>query len=129
MPRFTRDERLRSKILIDCLFSDGKSFFVYPFKVFWHPASNELKFPAQLLIGVPRKNIRHAVKRNLMKRRIREVFRKNKNALYQQLDAMNRKCLIALIFTGREAMQTSDLEPKIIIILQRLIEENVKTTG
>lgn len=129
MPRFTRDERLSSKILIDRLFANGRSFFVYPFKVFWLPAGNEIKYPAQLLIGVPGKNFKHAVIRNLMKRRIREIYRRNKDGFYHQMEVLNRKCLFALILTGREVLKTSALEPKIIIILQRLIEENVKTTG
>ncbi|MBE0663436.1 MAG: ribonuclease P protein component [Bacteroidales bacterium] len=129
MPKFTRSERLRSQTLIQSLFTQGRSFYVSPFKVVWMATETVDSPPAQILISIPKKTFKHAVTRNLLRRRIREIYRKNKSDFYQQLVQMNRNCLFALIYTGREVMASSVLEPKIIITLQRLIQENVKTVG
>jgi ribonuclease P protein component len=126
MPKFSKHERLCSKALIDDLFKKGQSFSIYPFRALWMPAILDTAYPAQILISVPRKNFRHAVIRNLLRRRIKEIYRRNKADFYQNLGQLNMKCIIALIYTGREVMASSVLEPKIIVILQRLFQENVK---
>lgn len=129
MPRFTKSERLRSKAHIHDLFEKGHSFSVPPIRVFWIPAEVEAEHTVQILISVPKKNFRQAVTRNLLKRRIREIYRKNKSGLHESLDELNRKCRIAFIYTGKDIMKSSELEPKIIVILQRLIQEHVKVIG
>jgi len=129
MPKFNKNERLCSKALIDNLFEKGQSFSIYPFRVLWLPADIEMPYPAQVMISVPKKNFKHAVTRNLLRRRIKEIYRRNKDDFYQNLGQLNMKCMLALIYTGREVMASSVLEPKIIVILQRLIHNNVKATG
>lgn len=129
MPGFKKSERLKSQVLIDKLFSEGKSFSLPPFRVIYQMVDLQMEFPAQMLISVPRKNIKSAVIRNLVRRRIREIYRLNKQKFYDELSDLNRKCLFALIYTGKEMMKSSDLEPKIILILQRLIRDNDKAAG
>jgi ribonuclease P protein component len=129
MPGFTKSERLCSKAQIDTLFEEGRSFFVYPFKVIYQFTTPDAESPAKVLISVPKRNFRHAVIRNLIKRRIREIYRNHTPGFYQNLERMNRTCLFALIYTGKEVLKSSALEPKIIVILQRLNQENVKVTG
>jgi len=129
MPGFKKSERLKSQVLIDKLFSEGKSFSLPPFRVIYQMVDLQMEFPAQVLISVPRKNIKSAVIRNLVRRRIREIYRLNKQKFYNELSDLNRKCLFALIYTGKEVMKSSDFEPKIILILQRLIRDNDKAAG
>jgi ribonuclease P protein component len=129
MPGFTKSERLCSKAQIETLFAEGRGFSVYPFKVIYQFTTPEPVYPAQILISVPKRNFRHAVTRNLIRRRIREIYRKHKPGFYQNLGRLNRKCLFALIYTGKEVLKSSALEPKIIVILQRLNQENVKASG
>jgi ribonuclease P protein component len=128
MPDFKKDERLSSNALIEDLFTNGSSFYVYPFKTIWKPTS-DTKYPAQILISVPKKYIKNAVTRNLIRRRIREIYRNNKQELYQSLLNLNRNCMFALIYTSREVLTSSKMEPKIILLLQRLIQENDKVAG
>jgi len=129
MPGFKKSERLKSQVLIDKLFTEGKSYFLHPFRVIFHMVDLEMEFPAQILISVPRKNIPSAVVRNLIRRRIREIYRLNKQKFYNELSELNRKCLFALIYTGKDAIKSSELELKIILILQRLIRDDDKAAG
>ncbi len=129
MPGFKKSERLSGQMKIESLFEDGNSFFVYPFKVFWLTNNEIHDSPAQILISVPRKKFKNAVTRNLLKRRIREIYRKNKALLYEHLVARKRHCLLALIYTEQQILKSAELEPKIIVILQRLMQENEKIIG
>ena len=117
---FRKDEILRKKKLIDRLFAEGTSFFIYPFKIFWLSVPLESSMPAQILIGVSKRSFRHAVDRNRIKRQIRETYRLNKHHLYQHLEKNQRKGVIAIIYTGNITLTTVEMETKIKAVLKRL---------
>ncbi|MDR0295397.1 MAG: ribonuclease P protein component [Prevotellaceae bacterium] len=94
MNRLTKNERLHSRKLIEHLLTNGNSFFVHPFRVLYsfefRATSNEelqqpnfqlSTFNFQFLITVPKRRIKKAVARNLIKRRTREAWRLHKNQL------------------------------------------------
>ena len=119
MQTFTKAERLCSKILIDKLIETGKSFNISPFRSIWLEVS-ESSVPVQFVISVPKRNFKKAVDRNRLKRQTREAYRKNKKLLYDHLD--DKKVLLMLIYTAKTMIEYKELEEKIIMILQRLIE-------
>jgi len=77
---FKKEERLCNKRLINALYLSGSSFILYPYKVVFYP-TDELDVPVQVLISVPKRRFKRAVDRNLLKRRIREAYRLQKNKL------------------------------------------------
>lgn len=95
---FTKDERLCRIRLISDIFENGNVFHTPLFKVVWMKCSGEFKPPAQIAISVPKKNVRLAVTRNLIKRRIRESYRKNKWMLYDVLKRENIQVAFVVIF-------------------------------
>jgi ribonuclease P protein component len=119
---FTKAERLHEKKQMDRLFKSGKSFFVYPFKVFYSRSDEETPYPARVLISVPRRNFKKATDRNRIKRLVREAYRRNKWELCQ--GAEDKPCkktlLIGLIYTPKVHLDYREIEQKIILILQRL---------
>ena len=121
---FKKEERLQSKKIIDLLFEKGMSFAEVPIRTIWLSSELKTKFPVQVLIAVPKKNIAKAVQRNQMKRRMREAYRKHKHILYQKLQSSNKTIALALVFTGREVIAYPELEEKIILSLQRLADIN-----
>jgi ribonuclease P protein component len=126
---FSKAERLHSKKLIERLFKEGKSFYVYPFKIIYIENNPNDKYPVQALVSVAKRNIRKAVDRNKVKRLIREAYRQNKEELYKQRFANNNQLLIGLIYTARTILPHAQIESKIILILQRLIEQDGQTAG
>jgi ribonuclease P protein component len=82
---FTKIERLCSKKAIDDLFANGKSKTQFPFKLIYKKAEFESPFPTRAMFVVPKKKHRRANKRNIIKRRMREVYRLNKHSLYDAL--------------------------------------------
>lgn len=72
-------ERLNSRILIEKLFTGGsKSLPAFPLRIVYMPVEGENLPTISLLISVPKKRFKRAVKRNRVKRQIREAYRKTK---------------------------------------------------
>lgn len=91
--------------------------------------SLEISFPVQVLITVPKNNFHNAVDRNLIRRRVKEAYRLNKQNLYESLDGKGQQMVLCITFTSKEIVPFDLIQGKIILILQRLIEENEKVTG
>jgi len=95
---FSKSERLCSKKSIAELFENGNSFFCFPFQIVWIESPSEITSPAQVAFSVSKKSFKLAVKRNLIKRRIKEAYRKNKHSLYEFLNSGNIKIIFMIIF-------------------------------
>jgi ribonuclease P protein component len=124
MYTFTKEERLCNKRLIDSLFHNGSSFLCYPFKVSWR-LSDELAVPAQVLFAVPKKRFKHAVDRNLLKRRMREAYRLNKQELLYVTLGEN-KLILALTYVGKEIEPYELIQKRMIKLLNQLTAELAK---
>ena len=121
MNSFKKEERLCNVKLIDKLYHNGSSFLVYPFRIIWLAADSDLPFPAQILISIPKKRFKKAVDRNLLKRRIREIYRLNKSEmLYPFLNQRSEKIILAINYIGNEISEYASLEKKFISAIQRL---------
>jgi ribonuclease P protein component len=126
MQTFKKEERLSKTKVINKLFSEGEKFTIDPFRIIWLDIQIESNYPAQVLITVSKKYFKKAVDRNLIKRRIREAYRKNKVDFYMSLNKNAKKCVFALLYNSDEIASYKHIEEKIILVLQRLqtIHEN-----
>ncbi len=121
---FGKEERLYSKKQISRLFAEGNSFYKYPFKVICLRETSDKPELPKILISVSKRNFKKAVERNKIKRLIREAYRKNKKILIDSKLTERNLMLLALIYTGKTILSYAGLERKIILILQRLIEQD-----
>ena len=80
-------------------------------------------YPVKFGISVPKKNFKAAVKRNKIKRRIREAYRKNKQILYDSLKSNDLKILMAMVYVSKEEKEFKEIENKIKEAISRLIKE------
>ena len=74
MPNTLRkSERLDKKKVIEKMFAGGsRSFSVFPLRVVYLPVE-ELEAPVSILVSVSKRRFKRAVKRNRVKRQIREA--------------------------------------------------------
>jgi ribonuclease P protein component len=122
---FTKQERLKSKKRIGEIFDNGQKIKKYPFVLSYlveDSFDEDIKYPAQVVVSVPKRNIRLANKRNRLKRQIKEAYRLNKAELYEQLNAKQKKVALFLIYTGKEKTDYQSLEKKLVLLLNQLIE-------
>jgi len=117
-------ERLNSKILIGKMFEGGvsKSFSIFPIRVVYMPVEQGEAL-ASILISVSKRRFKRAVKRNRVKRQIREAYRKNKSILLECLQGREQYLAIAFIYLSDELTATAELEEKMKIALSRISEK------
>ncbi len=84
---------------------------------------------AQVMMSVPKYNFRQAVDRNLIRRRMKEAYRLNKQPFYDQLSQNGHRVVFCITYTAKEIVAYDLIDAKIILLLHRLIEENEKVTG
>jgi ribonuclease P protein component len=117
---FNKAERLCSHKLIEELFKNGNAFFSYPFRVVWSETDKPLPHSAQIAIAVPTRHFKKAVSRNLIRRRIREAYRKQKEILYKPLQASGKKVVFMLQYTSREIIDYPAIEKGVAEAVSKL---------
>lgn len=109
--RLGKKERLTSRKMIDRLFSEGKSFLVYPVKVIYMEIDKGDLYTAKVVFAVSKKLHKKAVVRNLIKRRMREAYRLSKHRLSPSLSG--KATAIAFIYIGKDILQYPPIEKAI----------------
>jgi len=107
---FRKKERLSKQKEIDLLFEKGTSFIVYPLRVVYVEKQPVSGAEAAILVSVSKKKFKQAVKRNRIKRLIREAYRLNKQTLLQSLREKEKGFLIGFLFVGNELPEWEAVE-------------------
>ncbi len=117
--KFPSAEKLKSKILIDKLFAEGRSLNKFPLKLIYTPVENPEVLTHKTGVSVPKRNFKKAVDRNYFKRLMREAFRKNKYLVDNNLP---KKFAFMFIYTGKNKSDYMELEAAVVGIMEKLIE-------
>jgi ribonuclease P protein component len=120
--KLPKKERLHAEKLIKELFNEGSSFFLYPFKVLFLKKEDLIGQPNQVLFSVSKKKIKKATGRNFIKRRLKEAYRLNKHILPPD------GIILGLIFVGKAEMSFTEIQPKMIQVLNKLNQDLPQTT-
>ena len=132
-----KEQRLYKKKAIETLFGEGKGFNFYPFRVvvYAHPSENDEPSIPRFLVSVSKKRFHHAVKRNRVKRLVREAWRRNKSEIIVKCEKQQITFDIALVYTATVILSYQEIEKKIKQLSLRLNnnyfhdEENRTTAG
>ncbi|NQY66326.1 MAG: ribonuclease P protein component [Flavobacteriales bacterium] len=125
---FKKSERLKSKKLISEVFKKNQTFRQDSVRLFWMNAEIDSDYPVQICISIPKRNVKKAVHRNTIKRKIKEAYRKNKSILYDYLEPKGVKCALMLIYLDNNVPTYEHVERKIVLTLERLVVEHEKNT-
>ncbi|MCM8569661.1 ribonuclease P protein component [Gramella jeungdoensis] len=118
---FGRSQKLKSRKLIDQLFMEGKNIKSFPIKLIYIPIKNSEKNELKTGVSVPKKLVKTAVKRNRIKRLMREVLRKNKYLVTKDLSSSHA---FMFIYISREEMSYEKLEASMKRIMEKFREKH-----
>jgi ribonuclease P protein component len=115
-----KENRLKSRKAIDLLFSKGKSFSNFPFRICWLLVDDEIGLKAGFTASS--KNFKKATDRNRIKRLIREAYRLQKNNLQEIIQLKNKGVHLFFIYTGKEVPTYEVVFEKTGNVLKRIIK-------
>ena len=118
----SKAERLNGKAA-DLLFKGSKGGFVYPYRFVYkvRTAEPEDKAAVSVLFSVPKRNIKRAVGRNLLKRRTREAYRLAKHPLIEAATAKGLHIDLGLIYNTKEVLDYKVLSDAVGTILEKVV--------
>lgn len=119
--RFTlsKNDRLKSRKLIEKLFSEGKSLNVFPLQLKYLATDFELENKVQVAFSVPKRKFKNAVDRNRIKRQLRECYRLRKPGFIDQIDQSH---IFMILYLGNKEPKYADLEKVMDDLLGKFID-------
>ncbi|MGV1012806.1 MAG: ribonuclease P protein component [Flavobacterium sp.] len=114
---YSKAEKLKSRKIIDLLFSEGKSVSKYPLRLVYAPTEEGNE---KLLFGVSvsKRNFKNAVDRNYFKRVLRECYRLNKHLLYENLD---KPYAMMFFYQTKERLSYQEIHEKTLQLFEKWI--------
>ena len=124
MPEFSfkKGERLSGATTISSLFQSGRSVISFPFRLIYAPAES-VPYPARVAISVPKRLFKKAVDRNLLKRRIREAYRLNKQGFHAGLEAVNLRLDLVILYQHREITDYHTIQSGLVQGMHKIVEQ------
>ena len=130
--KYPKTEKLKSKITIGLLFTEGKSVAKYPLRLvykagsFDNPkSSSEISGQAtpqkiKMGVSVSKKNFKKAVDRNYFKRLLRETYRLNKHLLIDHLD---QPYSFMFFYQTKERLSYEEINTKTIQLFEKFLQQ------
>ena len=121
-------EHLKSKRVIEQVYANGASVTSFPLRAVFIEQPQEVQEPtAAILINVAKKRFRHAVDRNLVKRRIREAYRTSKHPFIEALENNGKKMAVAIIYIDNKHNSTAFIRKKMTRLLESILTKGGTT--
>lgn len=118
-----KEERLKSKKLIEKLYLEGSSIKAFPLRLIFIQTKHTSTFPAQVGVSVPKRNFKHAVDRNRIKRLMRESYRKQKFIVYDNLE---KPYVFMISYLAKKELSYNDISEKMQLLLTAFIDKTNK---
>lgn len=121
-----KNERISSRTLIENLFNGDRSraMSAYPLRLVYMSQETTNDSGVKILISVSKRHFKRAVKRNRVKRQIREAYRHHKYILRDALtEKPNESMALAFIWLADNLFDSEDIDGKMKNLLERLTEK------
>lgn len=119
-----KPEKLKSKKLIQKLYEEGSSVKSFPLRMVFLQTEHTSKSPIQVGFSVPKRNFKLAVKRNRIKRLLRETYRLQKEIVYSEVNSLY---IFMISYIGKEEKEYSELYSTMEKLLKLFLEKTKKS--
>ena len=117
---FKKIEKLKSQKLIEKLFSEGKSFAVYPLRLVYLQTSFEQPVKVKTGVSVSKRNFKTAVARNRIKRLMREAYRLNKSNYF---DNIPNQYAFMILYIGKTSSDFQTISKKMNTLMDVFLKQ------
>ncbi|WP_304152351.1 ribonuclease P protein component [Hoylesella buccalis] len=129
--KLSKWERICGRTLLEKLFTGGKSksFSVFPLRVVYlltDQPDGDLQHvvPVKMMVSVSKRHFKRAVKRNRVKRQVREAYRQNKEIVVSAMaDSPNRQLLLGFIWMSDELRDSDTVTRSMQVLLKRIADK------
>lgn len=115
---FPKKEKLKSKKRIEQLFEEGRSISEFPLKLIYLKTKTPEGIKIQTGVAVPKRKFKSAVKRNRIKRLMRESYRLNKHMVFNNIEG---NFAFLFLYLGKDMPQYQKVAESMVRILQKFI--------
>ncbi|MEG3656163.1 ribonuclease P protein component [Arenibacter palladensis] len=122
---FPKKEKLKSKKLIEQLFAEGIGVTNYPIKLVYLKTSFEDDSKYKVGVTASKRNFKSAVKRNRIKRLMRESYRLNKHLIFNNIEG---NFAFMFLYLGKEMPSQSKITDAMIPLMRKFIDEIAKAS-
>lgn len=119
---YNKQEKLKSRKLLEQIFATGRSFSIAPIKVLYLLPDEKLDFPIKAGVGAGTRYFKKATDRNRVKRLLRESYRLNKAPLHQWSGRHGSQLAVFFLYTAKTLPDQQLIGEKMNTAIQRLVE-------
>jgi len=116
---YSKKDKLKSKILIDQLFVTGKSVSAYPLRLVFMPATFNDDVMVKTGVSVSKRYFKLAVDRNRIKRLLRESYRLNKVAYFNNFTT---QYAFMILYIGKDKPTLMQIETQMNHLFEKFLK-------
>ncbi|WP_299548986.1 ribonuclease P protein component [Seonamhaeicola sp.] len=117
---FPKKEKLKSKKLIDQLFTEGQSVSAFPIRLVYMKMGFEDDVMVKAGVSVSKKHFKRAVDRNRIKRLLREAYRLNKSDYFNNITT---QYALMILYIGKEEPTFLQVETKMKQLFDKFLNK------
>ncbi|NKI31243.1 ribonuclease P protein component [Croceivirga thetidis] len=117
---FPKNERIKSKKLMEAIFTEGKNLNNFPLKLIYLPSDFDDDTQFKVAVVAPKRNFKKAVDRNRIKRLMREAYRLNKGVIFNNSE---RDFALVFLYLGKEMPDFQLMESKMTGLLEKFLKK------
>lgn len=117
---YPKNEKLKSKITIGLLFTDGKSVSKYPLRLVYNATKLDEGEKLKIGVSVSKKYFKKAVDRNYFKRVLRETYRLNKHLL---IDSLEQPYSFMLFYQCKDRLSFEEINTKTVQLFEKFASQ------
>lgn len=121
---YGKKDKLKSKKLIDLLFTEGQSVSAYPLRLVYLSTTFSDNIITKTGVSVSKRKFKNAVDRNHIKRLLRESYRLNKPDIFNNLTTPHA---FMILYIGNKKPTYEEVDLKMVTLFEKFLNKMPKS--